>query len=180
MEKEPHIVDLRSRERGVTPGLVEPSGIVESREQVTWRAPEFVSGGSVRWIAVILLVGTGLFVWSLLTSNMLFALFVFLAAVSLVIWERRPPKEHEFKIDRDGVQAGEKFLPMDSLESFWVFRFPQLSILSVRPRSTFATHVRMPLPHAVEERAREALLAYLPEEEDHYSFVDLLTDRFHL
>lgn len=174
MASQSHILDLRKKKAETAAAPVKAEEL-----SIAWQAPEFVKIGSSDWLFGVVLVAAGLFVWAIWSLNFLFALFLLLATISLIAWDKKPPKVYEFKVGREGVWIGEKFWPMDELESFWLFRFPDSSLLSLSPRAKFVSNFRLPLPQDSEEEALAVLRNYLPEVEENYSLVDLLADRLH-
>jgi len=150
-------------------------------DQISWKSREFTGSGdeSAAWFLGVLLIAAGLFIWAIWSLNFLFALFLFLATVSLIVWSRIPPKIYEFRVGQEGVWIGEKLWPMDELESFWVFNFPDAKLLSLRPKKKLSSHIRMPLTEDVADRVLVILRRHLSEQEENYSLIDLLADRLH-
>ncbi len=87
---------------------------------ISWQAPEFEhreKGPAWYWLSM--LVAIGVMALALWQKNFLFAVFVVIAEVLLVIWGDRKPIFIEMKLSREGLQIGEdKIYNYQDMESF--------------------------------------------------------------
>ena len=87
---------------------------------IEWQAPEFhYSEKDVSWywtsaiIAIILLSAS---VWQ---KNFLFAVFIVIAEILILVWAGQKPRTIEFKLDEKGLTIdGKKFYPYSSIGAF--------------------------------------------------------------
>lgn len=88
-------------------------------DTIKWSAPEYShKEHSNDWfwaIGLIILIGSGLAVWF---RNYVFAIFIFLAGASVVMFSIREPKEINFLIEKKGITAGRDFFSWKNIKSF--------------------------------------------------------------
>ncbi|MFN7088554.1 MAG: hypothetical protein ACK4NX_01915 [Candidatus Paceibacteria bacterium] len=142
-----------------------------------WRAPEYrKSPKSADWFFGIGLIALALAIWAIYTINIMFLLTVLVGFVVLLIFALRKPKIYTFKITSAGIFIGKTLVPFQSIESFWVFDFPDAKILSLKPKSRLSPGTHIIVPEAKISDLKSILSEYLPEVEENYSFVDWLAD----
>jgi len=147
-------------------------------EEISWSAAEHgYYEKDLRWYLAVGGVGAVLFILALWQSNYFFAVFVAFAAGVLIHFGKRRPKVLDFRITKEGVGIGERFLEFDRLESFAVRERPgALHELIVKQRVYMNPYVRIPIDGMTAKRAQEFLAERLPEEEYQQSFIDLFAD----
>src|SRR3989338_5716211 len=76
-------------------------------EEIIWHAPEFkYQNKDISWYWLTIIMAGILFLISLWQKNLLFAIFIIIAEIMLVIWAQELPKTIQFKINKKGVQIG--------------------------------------------------------------------------
>lgn len=121
---------------------------------------------SRRWRIVASLIGFGLVVLAVLTSNYLFALTILIASFIIVFNEGEEPTELDFIIGTEGVMLGDKFYDYDEFKSFSVLYKPAQGIKSLYLdlASSWRHDLVIPLLDNNPLPIRENLLKYLKED----------------
>ena len=149
-------------------------------EPITWRAAEReFTEKTMGWYVVAGIVALTLVVAALVVKNFLFALFLVLAVVVLILTTRRRPRVVEFRIDESGIRMGNIGWPYDQIESFTFHTRPgRLDHLVLRRKVAFNPFVHIPIDDRLAVKAKTALAARLPEFEYQESLIDTLADWF--
>ena len=97
--------------------------MTEEKNRLAWRASEHEhSHKDPDWFWAIGIIATSIAVISILSNNILFALFVLIGVSTLFMHAIKRPALIRININREGVSANNVFFPYEELESFWVFR----------------------------------------------------------
>jgi len=148
-----------------------------AKSEIQWSAPEFHyyhKTSTWYWaMGGIALVIVGI---SLIQQNFLFALFVVVAAVLIVVWAGRSPKTVDFKLVEEGLLLNNKLAyPFEKLEGFAIIgtpEDPELSELVLRTKSNVHHWVKVIIATQRKDEVYEFLNDYLPELEYEESFID--------
>lgn len=138
------------------------------RESITWEGKEYVHFDKTsEWFWALGLIAVAGAVTSLIFKNLLFAIFILLAAFVLAIFASRKPEDVIFAITQRGVRINEKFYPFQSLKSFGIEEIgpkhtPKL-ILEVK--SVFVPNIIIPIEGVDLDRVHDFLFTFLPEED---------------
>ncbi len=163
-----------------------PTNSAEGKDKISdhgtlilnWRFPEYAQyQRSGSWYAAIIIFLLAFFCYAILTANFLFALFLILFGLVLVLRVRRSPLEVEFKILEDGISIGEKFYEWAEIKNFHlIYRPPQIKRLYFDLKNTFFSDFSVPLEKQNPLEIRAALKKYLPEDlsKDSESLTDSL------
>jgi len=132
---------------------------------LSWSFPEFVAHQRSRtWYILAILAILGALVFSIFTTNPLFAVIIVITATILVFRNRRSPAEIPFAITEDGLEVGKVFYRYDSLTAFWIiYEPPQVKRLYVSFRNTFRTNLSVSLEDINPLKVREILLEHVEE-----------------
>jgi len=88
-------------------------------ETISWVAPEYLhKEHSNDWfwtIGLIAIVGTVAAIWF---GSYVFAIFIFVSGVSLVMFTVKQPRIFEFVINNNGIKVGREEFPWKDLKSF--------------------------------------------------------------
>ena len=149
-------------EQSLSPDTFEETGI-------EWNAPTHMhTERSADWywaLGILAICGT---IASILWGNLLFAVIIALAALSIVLIAARTPREHTILLGERGVVVDEDFYPYRSLRSFWIAEHssgtPKL-ILSTT--GIIHPHIVVPLMTVEPEVICAHLEQYIPEEPGH-------------
>ena len=167
------IIDLRKKAIPAEGEKKKPLVPEVFREEVklAWRAPEYEPKERSRawfvfWGGVALL----LVIFGVFAKSYFFMVFVMLAFLVLVAYEKKTPTEVSFSISGDGVSVGSTLYRFSDLKSFWVFEHEAIKELSLETKKTLSPYVRLPLKNMDHERIKNFLKKFLSEEE-HQEFV---------
>jgi len=77
---------------------------MESKKEIIWHAPEFkYNHKDISWYWLSIIISSLIFLIALWQKNLLFALFIIIAEVMLIIFAKELPKTRIFKLDHDGL-----------------------------------------------------------------------------
>lgn len=124
-------------------------------------APPHVRGS--RWYAcgaVLVLAGSA---WGLLTGSLLTAILFLLIGALYFLIRNRPPEVRRIRLTELGIVIREEVLPWSQFRDFWFLIGSEYSELHLGSASQFSADRKLLIGLADIPRAREVLLAYLPE-----------------
>ncbi|MFA7662331.1 MAG: hypothetical protein WCX88_00235 [Patescibacteria group bacterium] len=152
------------------------------KQLASWEFDEFQEHDrSLTWYIVIGVIFLGLLLYSVLSSNFLFALIIILGGATFIFGSfKKQARKIPFEIFQDGIVINHNFTSFDDLKSFWiVYNPPEVKTLYFEQSSILKGELNIPLEKQNPVRIREILLGYLKEdlEKDDESFVDLLRRR---
>ncbi|MEK7546624.1 MAG: hypothetical protein AAB536_00350 [Patescibacteria group bacterium] len=92
------------------------------RFSIEWQAPEFeYRDKHVSWYWLSVMIAIVLLSVSILQKNFLFAVFIVIAEILVMVWANRKPRTILFKLDEKGLTVdGGKFYPYSEIEAFCV------------------------------------------------------------
>jgi len=119
----------------------------------TWKAPEFVySKKSAKWYVYLVLVTLALLVlYRFISKDIVTPILIILMAFIFGYYGSKKPQTINYSIGPSGVKVGDKEISIDSLKSYSVQDYKDLSVVIFVPVKRFATLVT---------------LYYHPEDED--------------
>ena len=119
----------------------------------TWKAPEFVySKKTAKWYVYLIIVTLVLLVlYRLISKDIVTPILILLMAFIFGYYGSKKPKTIDYSVGPNGVKIGEKEISLDSLKSYSVQDYKDLSVVIFVPVKRFATLVT---------------LYYYPEDED--------------
>jgi len=134
----------------------------------SWQFLEFENyERTVGWYVGAAVIVIGLLIFSVVTGNMLFALLIILAALTIVLFRRRN-REISFAITEDGVEVDSQFYDYGRIKSFYIiYQPPTVKTLYFELKGTFSPRVPINLQTQNPLAIREVLLRYLTEDLDH-------------
>ncbi len=103
---------------------------------------------------------------SVLIGNILFAIFIILAAFSLSLYAARKPKEIRVEINSKGVRVNDTIFPFAHIHSFALSVEGRHPSLVLTMQKLLMPHILIPLADIEPEDVRTILSARLKE--DHY------------
>jgi|CXWL01.1.fsa_nt_gi hypothetical protein len=139
-------------------------------DSITWQADEHrhtERGTDWYWALGIIAVSSG--ITATLFNNVLFALLIVLAAVTIGILASRPPAIANFSLGEKGLSVDDTFYPYEEMLAFWVAEGDEPTLLIDTPRFMTPDLV-IPLTDVSPESVREFLSDRVPEIELHESF----------
>jgi hypothetical protein len=148
-------------------------------EIVEWTASEFVAHDKgPGWYALLILAALGVAgVIYIITQDAFSTVVVLILAVIMAVAASRKPRVLTYRLDKNGVTAGNKFHPYKDYKSFaYQEEGPFASIVFV-PMNRFSFAFSVYLAPEDEDRVIKALSAHLPLERGQLDSVDRLMRR---
>jgi len=127
------------------------------------------------WASIIIAVGIVAFaVWQ---KNFLFAAFVIIAEILVLVWAERKPDTIEFMLNEDGIKAAERYFPLSDIESFGVQKYTEAedAVLILRFKKRFSSSLSIPVPKDKIDEIHHFLSGILEEQEVTPSLIDAIT-----
>lgn len=131
-----------------------------------WTFTEFKRPHRTRsWWITAGIVTAVLVIYSIFTSNFLFAIIVLIGAVLLINEYRRNPRRIECHITNTGIIIGKKFWRYNELRNYWIaYHPPEVTNLYILPKSPFDPRVTVPLTNMNPLKIRKILNKYTEED----------------
>ena len=133
-----------------------------------WSFPEYEKHErNLSWYIISLSIGVFLFLYSIYTSNFIFAIIIILAGVILINSLKGEPKNIDFSITDKGILLGRNFYEYDNLVKFWIiYKAPQVKKLYFEVDNIFHTQLIVPIENVSPLELRDLLSQYLEEDVD--------------
>lgn len=151
---------------------------------IEWQTPEFeYAVKDVSWYWLSLMVAIVLFALAIWQGNFLFSIFIIIAWLVIVYLSRRFPTVWQFKIDENGVdiylpknRENEKFYAYKEIEGFDIHPMSdEYKELVFKIKARFSPYLKINIRAADEEKIKNFLTKFLPQEEYQPSFIDSLS-----
>src|SRR3989338_4827234 len=130
------------------------------KENIAWTAPEYdYEHREPAWYLVSILVAAVLLILALWQKNFLFAAFVLLAEMAIILGAKQLPPVWDFEISGGGVKIGEKkFFGYADIEGFDIHPDTEdYHHLVLRVRSRFSPDVKIRMPVSESEKIETRL-----------------------
>lgn len=115
------------------------------------------------WYWAIGIVAVSMAATAIIVHNVIFGLFILVAATALSIHAARPPRLITMGVDDEGIIVGNIKYPYTSLEAFWVHK--QEHRLLLHSKRSLAPLIVLELGDADAQTVREALAPRLAEQQ---------------
>ncbi len=145
---------------------------------IEWRAPEFnYREKDISWYWISAMIAIILLSASVWQKNFLFAVFIVIAEVLILVWAGQKPREIAFKIDEKGLTIDDKkFYPYSSIGAFSI---DENTGCEWRELAFRFSHGMRPLlkvlaPGKQSGEIEKALAAVIQKTESEDSFLDIL------
>lgn len=138
-------------------------------EIIGWEIPEFrVPKRGRSWYITASLVAVILIIYALLTTNFLFALFVVLAAIVMIMNHGQQPGRVKVSFTNEGVYLDNKFYDYDEFENFSILYKPKQGIKNLYMEFNNPVKQRLSIPLEGTDPAdvHELLSDFLDEDTD--------------
>lgn len=143
-----------------------------------WYAPEYEQRKySNRWFLIAGGIGLFMVILGILSKSYFFVALVVLAFVVMVMYAKRPPRKIYFAVSDQGAQIGKRVYPSSELKSFWIFKRPGSSELSIETKRAMSPFILLPLGDTDPEEVRGILSSFLSEEEHQEPYSDIFARR---
>lgn len=130
----------------------------------TFREQKTLERSRVWWIGASL-IGAGLVVYAVATSNFLFALLLIMFAFIFMGESRREARTLECRLTSTGVMVGKKFWRWSELHNFWIaYQPPVVTSLYLVPKRPLDPRVTIPLEKVNPLKVREHLTKFITED----------------
>lgn len=135
---------------------------------LNWKFPEYTQHQrGPLWYVVVGLVFTFVFVYSFLTANFLFIVFLILFGLIIFLHFKRVPMEVNLKIFEDGLMIGLNFYEWSEIKNFrLVYRPPEIKRIYFDLNNVLAPEISAPLEEQDPIEIRKILKNYLEEDLD--------------
>jgi hypothetical protein len=147
--------------------------------EIIWEAPEYdhhEKGIGWYWMSIIIAVlFLAIAVWQ---KNYLFACFIIVAEVLVIIWANRPPNDREFTVNEKGVGIkGHKFYHYSAIQSFHGIEreYDDHDELMFHLHGKIHPTLVIKVPKEHFHSVRKSLANHLPHIHKEESFADVLS-----
>lgn len=135
-------------------------------DHLEWQAYEYTpKKNSSDWYWTVGIVAVTVAIISIFFSNIIFAIFVIIAAASLALFTLRHPSTHSYEINEKGIRVENRFYPYDTLDAFWIEDYGHVPKVLIKSQKTFMPLIVMPIGDVHPADIRDFLLGYLPEKQ---------------
>jgi len=134
-----------------------------------WTFPEYAHHNrSFKWYFLISLIFLLVIIYSFITGNFLFVVFLIIFAVIIFSSDHRSPRKVSFTIFEDGIKVGEnKFYNWSDIKNFHlVYQPPQTTRLYIDLKNMILSDLSVPLEGKDPLKIRKILKEYLEEDLD--------------
>lgn len=139
---------------------------------INWTSAEFhYHEKDEAWPALVIVGALIIGAIALWQRNLLFAIFIGIAAVLMLVWGRRRPLRRAFALDKKGLHIDDRIYPFHDFSSFALYE----DALLMHPKSRVRPYFSIIIPHDKGDEIREYLLVFLPEVEYTESFVEIIS-----
>ncbi len=148
-----------------------------SRPLLKWEAFEYeYIPKSNNWFWSVGIIALSATVASALLSNMLFAILVIIATLTIILYGIRKPKKIMFSFTARGIQVENRLYPYENLHSFWIhYEPPVKKNLTIEPKKLLMQTLLIPLGDTDPNIIREHLLKFLKEERNEESIIQTIS-----
>jgi len=142
---------------------------IKPSNEITWQAPAFkYYEKDVSWYWLSFIISILLIAFAILQKNFLFAVFIFLAEISVLILARRQPELLKFKIDDKGITVVDRTYQFSDLEKFCLRLDDEdknFEELIIKRKTHFNPYLKILVDAKISSQVREILSQKLTEEE---------------
>ncbi len=135
-----------------------------SSAPLRWEAyeHEHIERGS-DWFWALGIIAVSLALTCILFGNVLFALLILIAALTIGLIARHPPELHEFEISEAGIRTGKTMHTYDQIISFWVDEEIDEPLLLVDTTAFMTANLVIPIGDIPPEEIRNFLRNHAEE-----------------
>lgn len=135
-----------------------------SSASLRWMAyeHEHIERGS-DWFWALGIIAVSAALTSILFSNILFAILIVVAAVTIGLIAQHPREMHEFEISEKGIRTGVTTHPYVNIISFWVDEDGEEPLLLIDTTAFMAPNLIIPLDDIDPETVRDYLREHVEE-----------------
>lgn len=128
------------------------------------------------WFLALAALTVALVIAALVIQNYFFAFFLAVAGALIGWFAARAPRLIRLAITDKGIMIDRKLHEFKELKSFWIFYDPPLfNEISVISKKTIMPRIVVPLEGTPQEKVRDILRRFLPEEKQEESLITLVS-----
>ena len=144
------------------------------KKEISWQAPEFkYEHKDVSWYWLSIIIAGLMILLAIWQRNLLFALFIIIAEIMIIIWAKERPKTLNFKIDDKGVHIDKiRTYNYDDLGGFHIIEKDNISELVLKTKNRLHPVVKIIIASINIAKIRDTLNDHLPEVEYEESLAD--------
>jgi len=147
-------------------------------QELYWETEEFdYTHKSNDWYWAVGITTLAIIVASIIFENVLFALFILIASVALVMQSAQKPSLLRITLQQRGVRINSTFYPFNSLEAFWVEHQETGEVLLIKSKKTLMPYLVLPLGDMSGDAVENFLGQYLTQEELHEPLAQKIMER---
>lgn len=141
---------------------------------LTWTAPEYeYRHKTISWYWLSILVSLAALAFAVWTKNFLFAVFILIAEILVMVWAHQKPADVLFILTEQTLSVGDnKEYSISDFDSFSLGEKDDYRELSLRYKSRFRFPLVVSVPSSLAERVRTALSRVMPETDPVHSVLD--------
>jgi len=141
-------------------------------KSIEWQAPEFdYYKKDVSWYWLVIIVSIIVALIALWQKNLLFAIFIAVASIMIVVWGRRKPRIIEYRLNSDGLQISGKLYDLKSFDGFYI----DDEKLVLKHKARFRTYFKIQIDIEKKEAIENRLQHILPEIEYSESLIEAVS-----
>jgi len=148
------------------------------RFSIGWQAPEFYyKEKDVSWYWISAIIAIILLSASVWQKNFLFAFFIVIAEILILVWAGRKPRMLDFNINEKGLTIdGKKFYPYSTIGAFSVGENAggEWDELAFRFNHGLRPLLKTRVPAKQSKEIEKALITVIPKTEFEESLLDIL------
>jgi len=145
------------------------------KENITWSAPEYdYEHRRAEWYLLSIVIAVGLIVLSLWQRNFLFALFILLAEMAILLSAKQFPPVWDFEVNAKGVRIGDKkFFNYAEMEGFDVhYDTDEYNHLVVRINHRFSPDLTLRMPAHRSDEIEKFIAKNIPRQSYDMHLID--------
>ncbi len=139
---------------------------MEPQQTIRWETPEYIwKPKTIDWFWALGIIAIATSVTAMLMGNVLFGVFILIAAGMLGYFSIRQPEIVEVEIDARNIRIKETKYPFRDIEAFWIDNEKGDNQLLILTKRFFMPLMAIPLADADHDVVREALINNIEERE---------------
>jgi len=148
-----------------------------SRPLLKWEAFEYeYIPKSNNWFWSVGIIAASAALASVLLGNILFAILVMIAGLTIILYGVKKPKKIMFSFAGRGLQIDDRLFPYENLRSFWIhYDPPAKKNITIEPKKILMPTISIPLGDTDPNIIREHLLKFLKEERHEESITQTIS-----
>lgn len=136
--------------------------------KIVWSAYEYEHKPKTKdWFIALWIVAISSVIAATIYNNPLFALVIFLSALTLTLKLHHGPEAKYYEINYAGVRINKTFYPFKALKSFWIEENELPNKILIESKKSLMPLIVIPIEGISSEQIKTYLIKYLEEIEHH-------------